>query len=51
MNKQKITFGKIQLNFKKDEPSEISKSEKAKEDAASISGYDFVWFIFYFQNY
>lgn len=39
MNKPKITFGKIQLNVKKDEPIEINKAEEEKKaEAASTSG-------------
>lgn len=35
MNKPKITFGKIQLNVKKDEPNE---AESKIDDAAQASG-------------
>lgn len=37
MNKPKITFGKIQLNVKKDEPTGDNKTE-TKEDAGPVSG-------------
>lgn len=37
MNKPKITFGKIQLNVKKDEPTEEPKAPET-EDAAPTSG-------------
>lgn len=51
MNKQKITFGKIQLNFKKDEPSETSKGEANEEDdAAPTSGKPFFVFM-HFQTW
>lgn len=38
MNKPKITFGKIQLNIKKDEPTETNKPDEEKVEAAPTSG-------------
>lgn len=38
MNKPKITFGKIQLNVKKDEPTKTEKQEEVKIQAAPTSG-------------
>lgn len=37
MNKPKITFGKIQLNVKKDESTDVNKAAQ-NEDAESTSG-------------
>lgn len=37
MNKPKITFGKIQLNVKKDEPTDVNETPDS-EDAAPTSG-------------
>lgn len=38
MNKPKITFGKIQLNIKKDEPVESSKKAEEKVETIPTSG-------------
>lgn len=38
MNKPKITFGKIQLNIKKDEPIETHQQDEEKVEAAPTSG-------------
>lgn len=53
MNKPKITFGKIQLNVKKDESTDVNKAAQ-NEDAESTSGYcffsilPFLFVFFYF---